>query len=318
MTRTQPTVYSVKRVGTSSVLAIDEVWAQREANPLSANYRHLFAMIVDDRTILIGIDAATHTASAFHVQFGEEWITPIASHLELGGPWDLVAPFMIGNIPHLLTYFSSPTSSDTRQFAFYPLDSHLRARPPYSYRRTRPPGITSEFTVVQPITVRGAVYYLCYGFDTGRVLIYSLAVTAQSPDGRPPLVSQVACEQHWAPKWTRFAFFQLGGSTYFLKTNVGRLNVNIDKVHDAPSEGAIQIASRLRLDDALALDLIRSFYVERCEPYFLTYKKDGTTNFNRFHPDLKSWTTEATTTCLANATQIVPMQSDSGIYVLFY
>jgi hypothetical protein len=161
------------------------------------------------------------------------------------------------------------------------------------------------------------VHYLCYGSENGRVLIYSLAVTATSPPDAAPLASESVWVHQWAREWKRFAFFELGGGTFFLKTNVGRLNVNIDKVLDNPGEGTVEVGTYLDLDNALELDIVRPFYVDDA-PYFVTYMKDGTTTLNRFHTDCQGWTTEATFTAPRDATHIVPIQLRDTCYLLFH
>ena len=308
-----PALYLVRPGARRGELSVEQVWAQDSTAPLATGYSHLVPLSDRAGLRLIAVDGATRASTAFAVQASAPWITPVESHLDLEAPFDLIEGFLLGNVPYLLTYASEPG-----QFAFYPIADDVSSKPPYRYVRRRGPAATNGFDVTAPMDVGGAVYYLCYGFETGRVLIYSLTVTSTSPDGTAPLASAPVWVHQWARRWTRFAFFQLGGGNFFLKTNVGRLNVNIDKVLDDPSRGTVEVGTYLDLENALALDIVRSFYLDGCEPHFLTYMKDGTTTFNRFHSDCKGWTTGARLTSVSDATQIVPLQVGDACYLLFY
>ena len=313
-----PTIYEIRRTATRDELSLDAVWTQPQGGPLESGYRHLIAMQIDGTAVIIGISNETGIATAWRWMPGSDWLRPVELHLAIGASWDVVDPLVIGNVPHLLTYVAEPVSPDQRQFAFYPIDSKLRSHPPFAFRRTHSPGVTSGFTVAHPIIVGASVYYLCYGFDSGRVLIYSLDVVAESVGGLPPLASKVIWEHQWARRWTRFAFFQLGASTCFLKTNIGRLNVNIDKVLDNPGDGTVEVATALDLDNALELDIVTAFYLGHREPHFLTYMKNGATTLNRFHADLSGWATVGRHECVQGATHVLPLYSGDASYVLVY
>ncbi len=308
---TKPTLYSVRPSPTAGALTVEQVWQQDGASPLAAGCSHLVPIEIGGGPHLIAVNGAE--AGAFALGAADPWLTPVDSKLELGGPWDTIEPFVIGNIPHLLAYASS-----TGEFAFFPLGEDLSSKQPYKYSRRREPGITKGFDVAHPIEINGAVYYLCYSFDGGQVNIYSLAVTASSRSGVPPLVSNPVWLHQWARKWTRFAFFELGGETYFLKTNVGKLNVNIDHVLDDPADGTIEVGTYLDLEDALELDIVRTVYLGNGDPYFLTYMKDGKTTLNRFHGDCQGWSKEAELTTVADAGEIVPLRIGEACFLLFY
>jgi hypothetical protein len=307
----QPTLYSVQPSPTAGTLSVEQVWSQDGSSPLATDYRRLFPVTVGGAPHLIGVNGANE-ASAFRFEGSEPWIAPVESHLDIGGPWDVIEPFVIGNIPHLMAY-----TSGEGVFAFIPLTEDLSTKPSYRYSRRHDPGLTTGFDVAHPIAIDGAVYYLCYSFDGGQVYIYSLAVTASAPSGQAPLVSNPVWLHQWARRWTRFAFFELGGETFFLKTNVGRLNVNIDHVCDNPADGTVEVGTYLDLEDALALDIVRPFYLGAGNPYFLTYMKDGKTTLNRFHGDCQGWATEARLTTVSDASQIVPIQLGEACYLLF-
>jgi len=308
-----PTVYAIRPAGKSDELTLDQVWQQDGTTPLQSGYRHLMAVQAGGSSVLVAVDSATNMATAFRTNEAGRGFVSVAAALSIGGPWDIIEPFLMGNRPHLLTY-----AARSGQFRFYPLDDDLRSGPPYQFQRNHAPGATAGFTVAHPIVVGGLVFFLCYGFDNGRVLIYSLSATANSPAEVAPLSSLTVSEHQWATRWTRFAFFDLGGGPYFLKTNVGRLNVNIDKVRDNPADGTTEVGTNLNLADALQLDIVRTVYPKGSEPYFLTYIKNGSVTLNRIHSDCKGWTAEAGATCVADATQIVPWRVGQDCYVLFY
>lgn len=307
----KPTLYSVQTSSTGGALTVEQVWQQDGGSPLAGGYSHLFPIEIGGSAHLIAVDG--EDASAFALGASDPWLTPVDSKLELGGPWDTIEPFVIGNVPHLLAYASAEG-----EFAFFPLGEDLSSKRPYKYSRRREPGITKGFDVAQPIQIDGGVYYLCYSFDGGQVNIYSLSVTASSTSSIPPLVSNPVWLHQWARKWTRFAFFELGGETFFLKTNVGKLNVNIDHVLDNPADGTIEVGTYLDLEDALELDLVRTVYLGSGDPYFLTYRTNGKTTLNRFHGDCQGWTKEVELTTVEGASNIAPVQVGESCFLLFY
>jgi hypothetical protein len=307
----KPTVYSIE-AGPGGTPSLDQVWQQSGDSPLAGGYSHLVPITVGGEPHLIAVEAKG-AASAFRIGSSDPWLTPVDSQLDLGGPWDIIEPFVLGNVPHLLAY-----TSDDGQFSFIPLADDLSSKPPYEYQRRREPGITKGFDVAHPIAINGAVYYLCYSFEGGNVFIYSLSVTASSSPRSAPLISQPVWLHQWARKWTRFAFFELGGESFFLKTNVGKLNVNIDHVRDNPAEGTVEVGTYLALEDALEIDICRSFYLGGGNPYFVTYMKNGKTTVNRFNGDCLGWTQEINSTTLEGAGAIIPIQLEDKCLLLFY
>lgn len=308
----QPTLYLAEQPAPPASLQLEQVWQQSGAEPLAPGYAHLVALESGGAPHLIGIDAKG-AASAFKVSAAAPYLEPVASALKLGGPWDIVEPFVLGNIPHLLCY-----EADQGNFSFFPLDDQLASRPPYTYQRKREPGITKGFSVAKPIVIDGAVFYLGYSFDGGQVHIYSLAATATSGPRSAPLVSEPVWIHEWARKWTRFAFFELGRETFFLKTNVGKLNVNIDHVQDEPAAGTVEVGTYLDLEDALDLEVTESFYLGGGDPYFVAYLQSGKTTVNRFDGNCLGWTAQAQAQTVTDATRIVPVQTGDKCLLLFY
>lgn len=310
-----PTLHHVSPGAAPGTVDVEQVWAQaRAGEPLATNFQHLIPLTIEGDLTLIAVEERTGKASAFRVSVGEHGeITPLEAQLELEGPYDRIEPFVIGNKPHLLAY-----ESEEGLFTFFPITANLHSEPPYRYSRSHAPGISAGFDTVAPMVIGGALYYLCYDSKTGRVLIYSLAVTARSNGDNAPLVSLPVWEHNWAHGWVRFAFFELGAGTFFLKTNVAKLNVNIDHVLDTPANGTAEIGTHLDLDNALELDIVRAFYLNTGEPYFLTYIKDGTTTINRIRGDCQGWVTEANSMLPSTATAIVPFAAGGDCYLLVY
>jgi hypothetical protein len=304
-----PTLYRLVPGDRRDELDARPVWAQPDGGPLAEGYRHVVPL--GDR-YLLGIDEAG-TVSAFERHDEAPWFSPVDSEIDLRGEagagpygpvWDVVRPLLVGDRLHLMTY-----AAERGQFAFFPIGRGLKAGVPYPFRRARPPGPTAGFDTVEPIVVGsmgGFPHVMCYDAETGRVVIYSLQVTATGFEGAAPLFARAVWDHQWAANWVRFAFFRMGSGTYFLKTNTGRLNVNIDHVLDDASQGATEVAGYLDLKDALDLDVVRP-YVVAGEPGFVTYMDDGTTTFNRFHPDCEGWTTQAALSTIAGATHVVPL-----------
>jgi hypothetical protein len=312
----QPTLYRIRPGSRYDELAVEQVWTQGDSGPFGSGYRQIVPHTIGGNLYLLGFTAESGKADVLKVDGCEPSFTPVDARIDLGGPQDIIEPFVLGNIPHLVAY-----KAQHGDFSFIPLSADLASQPAYPYKRIREPGITAGFDVTQPIVVNGLVYILCYAFKTGNVNIYSLAVTATaqpgSAPGTPPLLAIPIWVHQWAAKWTRFAFFQMGAETFFFKTNVGKLNVNIDHVLDDPSQGTVEVGTYLELENALTIDIVRPFSLGG-DPYFLTYMKDGTTTFNRFHGDCQGWTKGASLNTVTEASQIVPFTSGKDAFVLFY
>lgn len=306
-----PVLYRVRTAAEVGRLAVDKVWEQSGVSPLPAGATHMFPLERGDARTFIAVSGKD--VQAFRFRSGAPWFEPVYSHIKLDAPCDIIEPFTLGNVAHLLGY-----EAEVGQFTFIPLDDELTARPAYQYSRGREPGLTTGFTVTKPLVIGDGLYYLCYGFDTGTVNTYSLSVTADSSARVAPLRSAPVWLHQWARRWTRFAWFELGGSNFFLKTNVGRLNVNIDRARDNAADGTLEVGTHLDLTRALDLDICRAFYLDGAHPYFLTYEAaGGATTFNRIYGDCTGWDTEASADSVAGATQIVPLRHGRECFVLF-
>lgn len=322
-----PTLYRIGPGEGRDDVVVDPVWSPAEGTgPLEPGYRHLFALdLAADDPHLVAVDDAG-AVRVFAVVAEEPWLTPVDSAIDLTGRaasgafgpvWDAIRPLRIGDRPHLVCY-----AAERGQFAFFPLSSDLRSEAPYPFRRAREPGPTAGFDTVEPIVVGsmgGFPHVMCYDAETGRVVIYSVQVTATRFEGSAPLFARAVWAHQWAANWVRFAFFRLGSGVYFLKTNVGRLNVNIDHVLDDPAQGATEVAGYLDLKDALDLDIVVPVRSPAGDPGFVTYMAaDGATTFNRFRADATGWTTQASRTTVPGATHVVPLEVGRERFVLFY
>jgi hypothetical protein len=312
-----PTLYRIDPAPQRDELAVEEVWSQGGDGPLAAGYAHIRPLTVGGKLHLVAIDGAGK-ASMFAVTPGDQPFAQASSVLDLGGPCDSAETFVLGNVAHLMTYVS-----ESGTFSFFPIAGDLTTTAPYVFQRRREPGITVGFDTVYPAVVNSGICLVGYSSRSGDVNTYTLSVISSTPPsapGTPPLLAAPAWVHQWARDWVRFAFFQLGGETFFFKTNTGRLNVNIDHVLDDPSQGTIEVGSWLQdqLPDALAIDIVRAFYLGGGDPHFLTYMSDGNATFNRFHGDCQGWTRCAAAQTAPGATEIAPFVADGGTYALFY
>jgi hypothetical protein len=311
-----PTLYRISPTTTAGQLSFEQAWEQGEGGPLASGYSHLVPVTVSGAPRLLATEPGSGAITAFTLTDGDPWFTPAGTGLTLGGAFDIVEPFVLGDEPYLLAY-----AADAGEMSFFPVGADLSLDKPYTFFRTRAPGITNGFTVTKPIVVGGLVYVLAYSRPTGKVGAYGLAVTATpqpgAPAGTPPLLATPVWDHEWARDWTHFAFFELGSENFFFKINTGKLNVNIDHVLDDPALGTAEVGTYLELPDALELDIVRSFMLGG-DPYFITYKTDGTTTVNRFRGDCQGWTQQSASTAVAGASDIVPLSVGENTYALFY
>jgi len=318
-TSPQPTIYSIVPSDKPDALTVKSVWSQSGRGPLAAGFVHLIQFTRKGTPYLLGVNAKGTTA-AYRLRPKAPWVEPVKAKIDLGGPCEILQPFAIGDRLHLLAYSSKPNAPGARAglLKFFAIGNDLSSSTPFEYFRHRPPGITTGWTVLQPITYLNKVYYATYGFDTGAVDLFSISVTAASAGGAPPLDTENVWSWTWAKGWTRFAFFQFGGENFFLKTNTLVPNVNIDHLDNNPNSRSDEVGTQLNLEDAQKLDIVRAFYQAGGAPYFLTYMKSGKTTFNRVHGDCLDWTTEARLAAVEGASQIVTYRIGGQSFALFY
>jgi hypothetical protein len=312
MKNTTSAIYSIQPGDSAGKLDIKKVWAD-STGELAEGYTSMFPLSLNGTEYLAAYNKAAHQANVYTILAGDRWLTPASAKIEPGGPWDILQPFIIGNQPHILAY-----ESQGGKFGFFPVNNDLSLSPPYTYSHNYPPGTTANYTTVVPITYRNAVYYVCYNTEDGQVAFYHLFVTATSSPDSAPLSTENVYLHKWAKGWTRFAFFQLGGENFFLKTNTWKPNVNIDHIVDDPSQGSHPVGTHLNLEDAQSLNIVQPFTMANGNPYFVTYRNDGKTTFNRINGDCRSWVQEAAITMTKDAGILVPFRLGTDNYLLVY
>jgi hypothetical protein len=274
------------------------------------DYTSLFQFESGGQTYLIGYNRRRSALDAYQIIEGPPWITRAMSHPKVGSGFDSIEPFVIGNRPHLACY-----TSESGLFKLFSFGDGLSVSEPYEYYRTREPAPTVGFTTVKSFTCFGQVLLLGYDIDDGRVAMYKVSVTATSPPAIPPLrISHVWAHQ-WSKGWTRFAFFQFGGETFFLKTNVVHQNVNIDHVLDDLS-GTAEVGTHLDLWHAKQLHTVQPFSMENGDPYFVTYERTGEITLNRFHGNCLGWSRAGTYKSIEGATHVVPTRAKGRLLLL--
>jgi len=308
-------IYAIQ-TDASGKVSLQQVWAQDGGSGLASGCSNLAVMQIGDRVILVGYDKAAQATSTYGLNAGDPWIQPLDSRIDLtGGPWDILQTFVYGNDTYLMTY-----RADHGTFGFFKIASDLSASPPYSvaYPRNWP---TKDFTTVAPFASLGAQYVLCYNFEHGTVAIYSVAAVTSAPGGAPALLATNSWYHTWAKGWTHFAFFQLGGTNFFFKINLDKLNVNIDHIQDNPAAGTVEVGSWLQsqLPDAEIITAAATIPWLHGEPYLITYiAGSGKTEVLHVHADCQGWDHLWAGPTVTGASLIAPYRIGDRSYTLFY
>lgn len=306
-------IFSISRTDKSDHLHLNEEWSQKGAKPLEGGYSNLFVLREKSAMFLAAYTKEKGDTSLYQIDSKQFSLSPTQSHLNFNKHWDILEPFVVGNLPYVLCY-----RAKTGVFEFFPITNQLSSGTPFHFNRTHDPGITSEFSMVKPVVYQGNVYYMGYNEKTGAVALYSLAVTATSTGGIPPLSSVNVWSHLWAKGWTRFAFFQLGGEVFFLKTNTWKPNVNIDHIFDDFTKGTYEVCSHMNLKDAQVLDIVSPFALKTGEPFFVAYKKTGEVTLYRIHSDCMGWTEVGFAKAMPGASHIVPVSVEGKQLLIFY
>jgi hypothetical protein len=307
-----PTLITLEPTDTVDQIRMRPVWSGTDI--LRTGYTSLVTLHVDEKSYLVGYGSDTDSADAYQIGLDTPPFTKVPGNLKIGTGWDSISPFVLGNRPYLMCY-----RRNNGAFGLFEVYGDLSVSKPYVWAHARDPGLSVGFTTVKPVVCINQVYSLGYNFDSGNVVLYSVAVTSSSgASGVPPLTMHHLWQVSWAQGWTRFAFFRFGGANFFLKTNTRRPNVNIDHVRDNPADGTSEAATQMDLQDAQMLDICESFTLGHGEPYFAAYKKNAETVLYRIHADCQGWTPVASGATAENASQIVPIASGSRVDLLFY
>ena len=306
------TIYAIKASSQPNALQVDTVWTQGGSGGIAAGLKNLVQFPYADGALLLG-QAADGAVQSYKLTAAAPYVTPVASKFDLGGPCDILKPFVIGGRQHLLAY-----RAKAGMLHFHQVNDDLTLSKSFNYARARSPGLTSNWTMLEPFTYLNKVYYATYDFDTGSVELFDVEVTASAPAGIPPLQTLNVWTWTWAKGWTHFAFFQFGGENFFFKINVMKPNVNIDHLNLDPNLRSNEVSTQMPLDDSQSLDIVRSFYMDGGAPYLVNYLKSGKATFYRVHGDCQGWTMEARLTAVADASDIVTYRIGDRSFALFY
>lgn len=224
----------------------------------------------------------------------------LAGSATLPAAIDAVFSFVAGEQPYLATYRRT-----NGQFEFRRIADDFTLSKPVPYRRTHAPAVTAGFTMVAPFEQGNSVAIMGYDHEGGSVAVYTVEVTVRGEDGAPPLALHTAWSHLWATGWTRFAFFNLGGEVFFLKTNDIWKNVNIDHINASYALGTNEVDTHMVLDDAYDLTHVAALILGDGEPHFVAYRPDGHTTIYRIHADCRGWTAVAQFAAMPGAQGLV-------------
>lgn len=294
----KPNTVSVKQVGTSSALG--------------SGYTNLTPIVVKGQTYLLGYNPTATHFDVFEFSAAKPGLTAVKAKPGIKSGLTIIEPCVIGNHAAIVGY--EPKQGILWLYSV--ADDLSTSKKPFEFFRNHEPSLSQGFSTVKSFVSFGQVVYLGYNITNGYVAMYTLSVTATSPADTPPLQMTPAWAHKWAPGWTRFAFFQLGGENFFLKTNIAKPNVNIDHIMDGLSTGTAEVGTNLNLTDAQKLSLVEPFYLGNGEPYFVTYLSSGKVTLYRFHSDCLGWTQVASLTSKSGATQMVPLMTGGKVFLL--
>jgi len=296
---------------------VDKLVAKPVAKPvLAAKYTSLTPITVNGQMFLLGYAAAQDHFDVYQFTPKAPWLKPVPAKAVIGAGQDIINAFSLGNVPYVCAY-----TKDKGIFDIYSVSNDLSFSAPYKFYRNHELAISHNFSTVKPFVQAGEVAFLGYRIDTGYVALYSVNVAVAGPaPGEPPLQMLPIWSHPWAPGWTRFAFFYLGGEPFFFKTNIKVLNVNIDHVLDTLPNGTSEVGTNLQkqLADATKLTNVEPFTMAHGEPYFVTYiAKTGAATLNRFHADCMGWTTVAKFKAPVNAAVVTPVTVNNNVFLVF-
>jgi len=315
MSATDNRIYRVVATPGSPEVTLEPAWEQGARAGLPPGLTQALPLTLGGSVFLLGYDKASDRASVYELTAGAPSIVPGKAPELVGGPWDLLDVFTLGDEPYLVAY-----SAQRGIFNFYHVKPDWTLSPPYSVVQTR---MTSAvgFTTLKAFTSIRSQYLFGYNAETGTVGVWSVTVRPTSIEARPPLHAANSWYWQWARGWTRFAFFQLGGANFFLKTNVVKLNVNIDHLQDDPADGSVEVGTHLesQLPDAIAIDLVAPLLSAHGDVHFMTYvAKSGIAKVYRVHGDCRGWTQVGAGTTPSGSTHLAPYRIGDDVYVLFY
>jgi len=270
----------------------------------AARYDAFATLRNGDDHLLCAYRAADGLADFFRITLSAPYLTKLAA-IDLGKGWASLNAFKYINESFLMTY-----RPDTGQFGFFSIGRDLVIAGHYNYVRLHAPATSRDFTMVRPFVAGGRVIFMGYGFESGSVCLYRIEGTVSSRTDALPIAAHTVWDHIWAPGWTRFAFFTLGGEVFFLKTNTKFPNVNIDHILDDPITGTSEVGSNLQLVDAQDLSLVASFEQDQGHPHFVAYRPDGLIVAYRIHSTCTGWSHLCQAQAVCNAYTLLPVVVD--------
>lgn len=305
-------IYSVSAGTKPETLTVSELGTA----PVTGSYSSLTPVTIKGATYLLGFNPASATLDIYAVSAKKPYLTSVAAKPTVGKARDILNVFDLGGVPYLVMY-----TAKSGVFEVYAIadDFSLSAKP-YKFFRNHELAVSQGFTTLKPFLCQGQVAFLGYNNVNGYVALYTASIIPESAgdDTKPPIQMLPVWAHAWAKGWNRFALFQFGGCTFFLKTNTWKPNVNIDHVLDVLANGTVEVGALVgaegttgqlqSLTDAQSLTNCEPFVFGPGDPYFVTYiSKSGAMTLNRFHGDCLGWTTEASLTAQTGGTAVTPV-----------
>ena len=305
-------LYAITLPTQASVLKVEQVWT---GSGIASELKNLIQFPWGGGRLLLG-QAADGSVQTYKLTSAPPFVAPIATNLDLAGPCDILQPFVIGGQQHVVAY-----RSGSGELSFHRVNADLTLSKPFKYHRLRSPGLTTGWTMMQPLTYLGMVYYVTYDKMSGAVEMFNINVTAVPDGDTPPLQTLNVWSWMWAHGWTHFAFFQFGGENFFFKINVDTPNVNIDHLSLDPNMRSNEVCTqkgREMPDNQNPGLKVRPLIMSHGTPYLVTYMPTGKTAFFRVYPNCQGWTNESEQNTVQNASDIVTYSIGEQSFALFY
>ncbi len=293
-------IYSIKSGAKANSLDVKNV---ADVDNLHQGYTSFFPFCRDNNTYLLAFDKTSLEADIYSVQNESNLSLECSSQMKES--WDILTPFLLAGQNLFIAYQAS-----SGLYSFFRIEGDLSLKYLYKYQKTYG-DVTTGFTTIAPFSYRYGVYYVSYNKENGNVNYSRLTVPANNS-----LYSSKIWSDKWAKGWTRFAFFKMGGENFFLKTNTVYRNVNIDHIMSDPTQGSHPVGTHLDLTQDL--NIVMPFALPGGNPYFVAYRNNGKTKFNRINGNCLGWVQEAAITVKENCNSMVPFTLGDKNYLLVY
>ncbi len=216
--------------------------------------------------------SASQTLSVYSVSISDNTAFTLVTSTKLEHPVSNLQAFKVGGEPFLLTY----DAKDEYLHALQLKNSSLN--PVYNGY------VGNGYTTVAPMAYRNSNYVVLYNSETGAVAKYQWLVPSDKP-----LYAEKVWSDTWAKQWVRFAFFQMGGENFFIKTNMEHKKVNIDHFMDDPAEGSHPVLNENASSAMLTNNAVVTLSDTRGTPYFVTYHDSGEVTVNEIFASALGW-----------------------------